>query len=100
MAKILGWRKGIDKKKGSRQELSPEQPLNIETITWGDLTWVDVVLPAEREKQWLADTYQFHPLALDDCLSRKQIPKGDVYPGYLFFIFHYPIYAKEPGIGS
>src|SRR4030042_139389 len=100
MAKILGWRKGIDKKKGAPKEQPPEQPLNIETITWGDLTWVDVVLPTERETAWLADTYQFHPLALDDCLSRKQIPKVDVYPGYLFFVFHYPMYDKETRISS
>ena len=100
MAKVFGWRKGIDKKKGAPKEQPPEQPLNIETITWGDLTWVDVVLPTERETAWLADTYQFHPLALDDCLSRKQIPKVDVYPGYLFFIFHYPMYDKETRISS
>ena len=100
MAKVFGWRKGIDKNKGTPKEQPPEQPLNIETITWGDLTWVDVVLPTERETAWLADTYQFHPLALADCLSRKQIPKVDVYPGYLFFIFHYPMYDKETRISS
>jgi magnesium transporter len=100
MAKLLSWRRGIDRKKAAPQEELPEQPLNIETITWGDLTWVNIESPTERETEWLADTYQFHPLALDDCLSRKQIPKIDVYPGYLFFVFHYPLYDKETRIAS
>jgi magnesium transporter len=100
MAKILGWARGPDKKKAAAQEQAPEEPLHIETLTYGDLTWVNVVLPTERETEWLAKNYNFHALALDDCLSRKQIPKIDVYPGYLFFIFHYPLYDKVTRVSS
>jgi magnesium transporter len=100
MAKILGWHRGVDKKKSVQKEAAPPEPLNIETITHGDLTWINIVSPTERETEWLEKNYHFHPLALDDCLSRKQIPKLDVYPGYLFFIFHYPIYDKETRISS
>ena len=100
MAKILGWYRGSDKKKQTQQEQTPEEPLHIESIVYGDLTWINVVLPTERETEWLAKNYNFHTLALDDCLSRKQIPKIDVYPGYLFFIFHYPLYDKVTRISS
>ncbi len=100
MAKILGWHRSIGKKKEAQEGLLTEQPLNIETITWGDLTWVNVELATEREMDWLADTYHFHPLALDDCLSHKQISKLDVYPGYIFFIFHYAFYHKETRIAT
>ena len=95
---MLGWNKGNDKKKETLKKqplsasISPEAPLNIETIIWGDLTWVNIEAATEREIAWLDDTYHFHPLALDDCISRKQIPKIDSYPGYLFFVFHYPLY--------
>ncbi|OGN98435.1 MAG: hypothetical protein A2Y89_04310 [Chloroflexi bacterium RBG_13_51_18] len=78
----------------------PEEPLDIETITWGDLTWVNLQSPTEREIDWLANTYNFHPLALDDCLSRKQISKIDTFPGYLFFVFHYPLFHKETRIAT
>jgi magnesium transporter len=98
MAKMLGWRRDADKKKEAQPETPAEQSPNIETITWGDLTWVNIQSPTERETEWLAKTYDFHPLALDDCLSRKQISKLDVYPGYLFFVFHHPIYHKETRI--
>jgi len=100
MARILGWHRGIDKKKEGQEEPATQKPLNIETITHDDLTWVNIELPTEREIEWLAQTYQFHHLALDDCLSRKQISKLDVYPGYLFFIFHYPLYHKETRIAT
>jgi len=100
MSRILGWHRGIDKRKGSQEESLPPEPLNIETVTHGDLTWVNIVSPTERETEWLAQNYQFNPMALDDCLSRKQISKLDVYPGYLFFVFHYPLYHKETRIAT
>lgn len=100
MSKMVNERKHFDKKKELSKTQTTEEPLNIETITWGDLTWVNIEAATERETEWLADTYHFHPLALDDCISRKQIPKVDVFPGYLFFVFHYPIYDKTTRISS
>jgi magnesium transporter len=77
-----------------------EEALHVESVNWGGLTWVNIENPGEAEIQYLADNYHFHPLALDDCVSRKQLPKLDVYPGYLFFVFHFPFYDKETRISS
>jgi len=77
-----------------------EEPLHVETITWKNMTWVNIVQPTEREINYLAEHYHFHPLALDDCLSRKQLPKIDIYPGYLYFVFHFPLYNKETRIST
>ncbi|MGD0780788.1 MAG: magnesium transporter CorA family protein [Dehalococcoidales bacterium] len=100
MVHISDRNKVTDKKGETSAAQSPEKPLNIEAITWGDLTWINIESATEREINWLAETYSFHPLALDDCLSRKQISKLDVYPGYLFFVFHYPLYHKETRIAT
>src|SRR4030043_343126 len=100
MAKILGWHKGLDRKKEPQPEPASQESPNIETVTHGDLTWINIESPTRREIEWLAQNYQFHPLALDDCLSRTQISKLDVYSGYLFFIFHYPLYHKETRIAT
>ncbi|OGO31423.1 MAG: hypothetical protein A2Z29_04605 [Chloroflexi bacterium RBG_16_56_11] len=81
-------------------EALPEESLRAETIQWGDLTWVNIESPTETDTKYLAETYHFHQMALDDCLSRKQLPKLDIYPGYLFFIFHFPVYDKETRIAS
>lgn len=69
--------------------------LNIESLKWGDITWVDIAPPTEKEIEYLAHNYPFHPLDLDDTLSKKQRPKIDEYKEYLFFVFHFPIYRKE-----
>ena len=72
-----------------------EAQLNLQTITYGGLTWVDIAPPTERETAYLAENYHFHPLDLDDCLSRIQRPKIDEYPDYLFLVFHFPVFHKE-----
>jgi magnesium transporter len=76
-----------------------QQP-NIQSVTWGDLTWVNIEHPTEREIEYLAQHYPFHPLDLDDCLSLKQRPKLDVYKDYLFFIFHFSVYSRETRIST
>ena len=95
MAKLPGRKKGKDRKQEIIEEQAQEESLNIETITWGDLTWVNIMPPSQRETEYLRENYNFHPLDLDDCLSRKQIPKVDEYPEYLFVIFHLPVFDKE-----
>jgi magnesium transporter len=88
MARAKAKIKGEEKKK-------EEEKLNLEAVTWGDLTWVNIQPPTEREKEYLAQNYPFHPLDLDDCLSRIQRPKIDEYKGYLFLVFHFPVFNKE-----
>ena len=74
-----------------------EQP-NLELLTWGDLNWINIEQPTERETEYLAQNYPFHPLDLDDCLSRIQRPKMDEYKDYLFLVFHFPVFNKEAGV--
>jgi magnesium transporter len=100
VARILGWHRGFDKRRGNQKEPAIQEALGVETIIYNDLTWVNIESPTKREIDWLAEHYQFHTLALDDSISRKQISKLDVYPGYLFFVFHYPIYNKETRIAT
>ena len=96
MARITG----IRGRKKAAEKAKEEQPLNLEEVTWGDLTWINIEPPTEREKEYLAQHYPFHPLDLDDCLSRIQRPKIDEYPDYLFLVFHFPVYNKEARVTS
>lgn len=100
MARIIGRYKRINRKKEIKQEQPTEEALHIETITWGDLTWINVQPPTQPEIDYLAQNFSFHPLDLDDCISRKQIPKVDEYPEYLFVIFHLPVYDKVTRVSS
>jgi len=69
--------------------------LNIESVTWGELTWINIEAPTKQETDYLAENYPFHPLDLDDCLSRIQRPKIDKYDEYLFLVFHFPVFSPE-----
>ena len=68
--------------------------LNIELAEYGELTWVNIEKPSVAEMSYLKEHYPFHPLDLDDCLSRVQLPKLDEYPGYLFLVMHFPLFKE------
>jgi magnesium transporter len=50
--------------------------------------------PTLEETSQLAERYGWHPLDLEDVLSRRQRPKVDEYPDYLFGVLHFPVYDK------
>jgi Mg2+ and Co2+ transporter CorA len=68
---------------------------SIGTLTHDKLTWVNIERPTREETQYLADRYPFHPLDLDDCLSKTQTPKIDKYEEYLFMVFHFPVFNPQ-----
>ena len=70
----------------------------------GGVTWVNLLAPTDGEAQLLANRFGWHPLDVEDVLSRRQRPKIDVYPGdetgsggYLFGVFHFPVYDSYVG---
>jgi magnesium transporter len=52
--------------------------------------WLDVQDPTEDDLDWLARTFAFHPMALDDCRHVDQHSKLDEYEGYLFLSMAIP----------
>jgi magnesium transporter len=58
------------------------------------LTWVHLDAPTLEEASQLAERFGWHPLDLEDVLSRRQRPKVDEYPDYLFGVLHFPVYDK------
>ncbi|SDW94519.1 magnesium transporter [Marininema mesophilum] len=59
--------------------------LKEDRIKW---YWVDFATPTEEEANLLADFFEFHPLAIEDCLHRLQRPKMDYYNDHVFLIVH------------
>jgi magnesium transporter len=72
--------------------------LRVEQAVQGELSWINVERPTRRELDYLLSQFGFHPLDLDDCLSRIQRPKIDEYEEYLFVVFHFPLFRKEAGV--
>src|SRR6476619_469446 len=69
----------------------------VETITAEGLRWVNSESPSPLECAWLEEQFGFHPLDLEDVLSRNQRPKIDEYPDYLFIVLHFPVFDRAVG---
>jgi magnesium transporter len=70
----------------------------------GGVTWVHLLSPTAGEAQLLANRFGWHPLDIEDVLSRRQRPKVDLYTGdddgqggYLFTVLHFPVYDATVG---
>ena len=74
----------------------PPRPAELRTDR---LTWIHLERPSQEEAQMLAARFGWHPLDVEDVMSRRQRPKVDVYTeeeaaGYLFAVLHFPVYDK------
>src|SRR6266540_4328801 len=58
------------------------------------LTWVHLDAPDSDTASDLAERFGWHPLDVEDVLSKRQRPKVDEYPEYLFAVLHFPFYDK------
>ncbi|WP_338753805.1 magnesium/cobalt transporter CorA [Bacillus sp. FJAT-52991] len=64
----------------------PLEHINNEEIEW---YWIDFAEPNDKEKELLSHAFQFHPLAIEDCLDQLiGRPKLDFYDQYYFFLVH------------
>jgi magnesium transporter len=55
----------------------------------GLLLWVDLDNPTPDEiKTILEGVFQFHPLAIEDCVAPSSLPKVEDYDEYLFIVTH------------
>src|SRR5215204_1230594 len=63
-------------------------------LTVPGLTWVHLDRPDAAAAHALAERFGWHALDVEDVLSKRQRPKVDEYPEYLFGVLHFPVYDK------
>src|SRR5437667_1402194 len=73
---------------------NPPRDLNVRSVSHMGITWIDIIHPGDAEINLLKRTYNFHPLHLDDTLSKIQRPKIDDTDDYTFIVMHFPVYSK------
>jgi magnesium transporter len=66
----------------------------ISELSADGLTWVHAERPGALEVSLLAERFGFHELDIEDVLSKRQRPKIDEYPEYIFVVLHFPFYDK------
>ena len=68
----------------------------VAELSAAGLTWVNAVASDLTTAQALAERFGWHPLDVEDIVSKRQRPKVDDYEedGYLFAVLHFPVYDK------
>jgi len=67
----------------------------------GLILWVDLDNPTDEEiKAVLEGVFQFHPLAIEDCVTPSSLPKIEDYEDYLFMVTHAVDFSREDKFAS
>jgi magnesium transporter len=87
---------------GQPAHLAEAAQRTIAELQQDGLTWIHVEAPTHEEVQLLAARFGWHPLDVEDVLSRRERPKVDAYTegegaGYLFAVLHFPVYDASVG---
>lgn len=72
------------------------EALRIVRADKGLILWVDLENPTDEEiKLILEGVFQFHPLAIEDCVTPSSLPKTEDYEDYLFVVTHAIDFSRE-----
>ncbi len=71
-------------------------PASPADLSAAGLTWIHLQKPDALNAGLLADRFGWHPLDVEDVLSKRQRPKVDDYAdeGYLFGVLHFPVFDR------
>ncbi|KHL26093.1 magnesium transporter [Croceibacterium mercuriale] len=65
----------------------------------GEFDWIGLVEPTEEEMEQVRQRYDLHPLAVEDALGRRQMPKAESYAHQLFVIARTASFGEDDRIG-
>ena len=54
----------------------------------GGFAWLDYRQPTKEQLSVLTDSLGLHPLSIEDCTDKNQLPKIEDFPGNTFVIFN------------
>jgi len=67
---------------------------NINILNLDHLRWIHIPNPSDENIEYLKENFDFHRLDLEDCQTKVQRPKIDIYDNYRFLILHFPYFDK------
>jgi magnesium transporter len=72
-------------------------PRELPELRADGLSWIHLDRPTAEEMAVLSERFGWHPLDVEDVLSKRQRPKIDEYADYRFVVLHFPVYDKAIG---
>jgi magnesium transporter len=74
---------------GKIQKDLPQHEIKVALHEKGGLLWVDLTQETVvRSRPFLLETFEFHPLAVDDAVVERHVPKVDAWEDYLYLVLH------------
>jgi magnesium transporter len=61
----------------------------------GAQVWMDLEAPDEWTLMLLGEAFNFHPLAIEDCIHGEQRSRIDPYDGHIFMVLYAPLLNEE-----
>src|SRR5215510_11960891 len=83
--------------RGFAEAVVPRPEPRVAELSADNLTWIHLDPPIDPETvNTLRARFGWHPLDVEDVLSKRQRPKVDDYvdDGYLFVVLHFPVYDR------
>jgi magnesium transporter len=80
------------------EAVAPRPEPRVAELSADGLTWIHLDPPIDPETvNGLRERFGWHPLDVEDVMSKRQRPKVDDYvdDGYLFGVLHFPAYDKN-----
>lgn len=66
--------------------------MNLHTVTYNNLSFVNIHNPGELELKYLNRDYGFSKLDLEDFANKVQIPKVELFKRYSLIVLDFPVY--------
>src|SRR5881398_4224438 len=83
--------------RGFAEAVAPRPEPRVAELSGEGLTWIHLESVEPETVNALRARFGWHPLDVEDVLSKRQRPKVDDYAdeGYLFGVLHFPAYDKN-----
>lgn len=82
---------------GEKESVDPPKKEKMQKIQHKKITWIDIINPSRKDISQLAQDFPFHPLHLEDAISKGQFPKIEESEEdqYLFVLLRFPRYKAS-----
>lgn len=61
----------------------------------GQIRWIDIFQPQDKEITWLKENFSFHPIIIEELKESSTRAKVESFDNYLYFIYHFPMYDSS-----
>jgi len=69
--------------------------MNVQSVNFQGLLFINVAKPTDFEMKFLKNTYDFDSLNLEDYLHKTQIPKIENHKNYELLVLRFPIFSEN-----